>query len=121
MGEGPRTGWGLGDCSGDQPGYVHAGPGMGFGAGMGWRRGGGRGRAWGRGLGWPGGVRGRWRRFMGRGYGPGPWDMGWGAPMPEPAPEEEVTGLKAQASWLQEQLDMVQARMDELKGNTDDA
>jgi len=47
--------------------------------------------------------------------------MGWGAPMPEPVPEDEVTDLKAHASWLQEQLDMVRARMDELKGKTDEA
>ncbi len=115
MGEGPRTGWGYGDCSGDQPGTMRAGPGMGYGAGMGWRRG------WGRGRGRLGGAMMRRRRFMGRGYGPGPWDVGWGAPMAEPTPEVEVTDLKAHASWLQEQLDMVQARMEELKGKTDEA
>ena len=117
MGYGPRTGRGYGYCSGyDQPGYMHPGPGMGYGGGMGWGRGWGRGFGWGRGLGW-----GRAHRFWGPDYGPGPRDVAWGAPMAEPTPEVEVNDLKAQASWLQEQLDAIQARMDELKGKTDDA
>ena len=46
-GFGPRTGRGLGYCSGfSTPGYTK-GPGMGMGWGGGWGRGGGRGWGWG--------------------------------------------------------------------------
>jgi prefoldin subunit 5 len=31
-------------------------------------------------------------------------------------PEDELSQLGAQANWLQEQLDLIQQRMDELKG-----
>jgi len=55
---GPRTGRGLGYCSGfDSPGFVK-GPGWGFGWGRGW------GRGFGRGWRWRGGGRG-----FGRGWG----------------------------------------------------
>jgi uncharacterized protein DUF5320 len=115
-GGGPRTGRGLGYCTGnDRPGYMQAGPGLGLGGGMGLRRGWGGGRGWGRGFGGYGRAR---YGFWGRGYGAGPWATGWGAPMPAPVPEEEVSDLKAQATWLQEQMDMIQARMDELTGKS---
>lgn len=65
-GQGPRTGRGLGYCSGaGAPGWV-SGVGRGLGAafGVGFR--GGRGRGPGRGLGRGGGFgRGRWARFGG--------------------------------------------------------
>ncbi|MBN1248797.1 MAG: DUF5320 domain-containing protein [Anaerolineae bacterium] len=107
VGRGPRTGRGLGYCAGyGEPGYMHPGPGYGYGRGMAWRRGWGAGAGWGRGRGWGG----PW------GYGPGaydvPWD--WPAAAPEAAAEYEVDALKSQARWLREQLDLIQARMDEL-------
>jgi len=117
MGAGPLTGRGYGYCSGyAQPGYMHPGPGMGYGGGMGWGRGGGRGFGWGRGLGW-----GRAHRFWGPDYGPGPWDVAWGGAVAAPTAEQEVADLKAQAGMLQEQLDLIQARMGELSGKTDEA
>jgi len=95
-GMGPRTGRGAGYCSGyDTPGYMNSAFGRGF-----------RGRgAFGRGF-------RRLHRFpmhMGwRGYGyyPGAY--------PPPAPmtaEQEQEALKAEESWLQEQLDAVRGRM----------
>ena len=73
LGLGPRTGRGLGFCSGfSSPGFTKAkGPGWGFGRGW-W----GFGRGWGRGFG-----RGWWRfgRSWGRGFGRGmAWRRGWG-------------------------------------------
>lgn len=52
LGQGPKTGRGLGYCSSyGQPGYANPAPGRGFG----FRRGGfGFGRGWGRGWGFPG-------------------------------------------------------------------
>jgi len=71
LGLGPRTGRGLGFCSGfSSPGFTK-GPGWGFGRGW-W----GFGRGWGRGFG-----RGWWRfgRSWGRGFGRGmAWRRGWG-------------------------------------------
>lgn len=102
MGMGPMTGRGMGYCAGyGEPGYMHPGPGYGYGRGMAWRRGWGA-RGWGRGRGW------------GAGYGPVPYGAPWDVPAPEAQPEQELRALKAQASWLQEQLDAIQARMDEL-------
>lgn len=118
MGYGPRTGRGMGYCSGyDAPGYMHPGP------GMGWGRGGFYGGRWGRGFG-PG---------WGRGYGPGRgWGWwGWGAgpygppyaPDEAAASEQELSELKAEAEALQDQLRAIQARIDELgqapEGETD--
>jgi hypothetical protein len=117
-GMGPMTGRGAGYCAGyDMPGYAHPMPGRGF--GMGWGRGGGWGGGWGRGRGWRNmyyatGVPG-WARF---GYAPA-----WGAP-PAPAygpyaapptPQQETEFLKAQAEWLQQQLDGISERIAELE------
>lgn len=104
MGQGPRTGRAAGYCAGhDRPGSAQPGPGMGF------ARGGWAGRRWSMQYGWP----------SRRGRGFGGW---WGAPgafaagpwVPPTAPEVEMADLIDQANWLQEQLDGVKARMDEL-------
>ena len=104
MGMGPMTGRAAGYCAGyDVPGYMNAVPGRGFGLGRGgWGRG-YRWRNWYHATGLPG-----WARF-----GPPPaWGAApvWGAP----TKEQEAEGLKAQAEWLQEQLDAVRQRIDEL-------
>ena len=106
MGMGPMTGRAAGYCAGyDVPGYMNPGLGRGFGFG--------RGGGWGRGYRWRNwyhatGLPG-WARF-----GPAP---GWGAPPAWGAPtkEQEAEGLKAQAELLQEQLNAVQKRIDELE------
>jgi len=102
MGLGPMTGRGLGYCAGyNAPGYMHPGPGLGL--GMGW----GRGRGW-RNRYYATGVPG-WARA---GWGAGPW-WGWGAAPAAPAVEQEF--LKAQAASLQQQLDAIRARLEELE------
>ncbi len=90
QGAGPRTGRGMGYCSGyDQPGAINSpavlrGGGLGFG-----RRGAGRG----------------WRhRFYATGI------PGWVTP----TPEQEAADLKAQADLLKTQLDAIQKRIEEL-------
>lgn len=105
-GEGPRTGGGFGDCP----------PGA------------GQSRSWVSGRGWAprwGGSRGRGRGW-GRGYGPGPfWGRGrfwgWGArtAAPEPTQEQELADLETEASWLEEGLDAVRARIEALKGRNE--
>jgi hypothetical protein len=111
MGMGPLTGRGAGYCAGyDVPGYMNPGPGRGFGYGMG----GGRGRGW-RNWYYATGLPG-WARF---GYAPA-----WGAPPPPygpyaappagPTPEQETETLQTQARWLQEQLDAINRRIEEL-------
>jgi hypothetical protein len=67
MGFGPRTGRGMGYCSGySYPGFMQPGPGFGFGRGLGSGRGPGFGRGFGRGRG------GRWAGlgFYGNPYPP---------------------------------------------------
>jgi hypothetical protein len=109
---GPMTGRAAGYCAGyDAPGYTNPGPGRGFGFGRG--GGGGRGYRW-RNQYYATGMPG-WARF-----GPAPgWGAApaWGAPPVWGAPtkEQEAKGLKAQAEWLQEQLDAVRQRIDELE------
>jgi len=103
-GEGPRTGRGMGYCAGyDAPGCVTPGLGMGRGRMRGY------GGAWGRGRGWRHGFRAtgvpRWAWFA-------PPD--WGPPPQEYVERQEVAHLEAQAGWLRQQLDAIQARMDEL-------
>lgn len=88
-GAGPRTGRGMGYCSGyNWAGYANAAPGFRGGFGFG-RGGGGRG----------------WRnRFYATGV------PGWAAP----TPEQESADLKAQADYLKTQLDAIQKRLDDL-------
>lgn len=89
-GAGPRTGRGMGYCSGyNWAGYANRAPGFrgGFGAGRGF---GGRG----------------WRnRFYATGV------PGWAAA----TPEQETADLKAQADYLKTELDAIQKRLDDLK------
>jgi hypothetical protein len=90
MGAGPRTGRGMGYCSGyDRPGFANQAPGL-----RGWfvfgRGGAGRG----------------WRhRFYATGI-PG---------RVIPTPEQETADLNAQADLLKVQLDAIQKRIEELK------
>jgi len=88
MGAGPRTGRGMGYCSGyDQPGFVNPAPA--FRGWFGFGRGGGRG----------------WRnRFFATGI------PGWAVN----TPEQETADLSAQANWLKGQLDAIQKRIEEL-------
>lgn len=104
MGAGPMTGRGLGYCGGyGEPGYMHPGPGRGWG-----------GYGWGRGRGWRHGYRATglpfWARYE-EGWGP----PAWGPGAPAPTQEQEAAQLKAQAEWLQDQLDAIQGRLDELQ------
>lgn len=89
MGTGPRTGRGMGYCSGyNRPGFISQV--AAFRGGFGFRN-------WGAGRGWR-------NRFFATGI------PGWEAP----TPEQETTDLKAQADLLKEQLDAIQRRIDEL-------
>ncbi|WP_455383119.1 DUF5320 domain-containing protein [Salinispira pacifica] len=110
MGGGPRSGRGFGYCSGsDRPGHM-AGPRGLLNSGAGFGPGGAR---YGRGFGCgplygadrPGS--GRRHRFFARG--------GFAAvPGEPPDREEELAGLKEEASWLGEQLSAVTNRIEEL-------
>ena len=96
-GEGPLTGWGAGDCAGyPRPRYAPFG-GRAFG-----RRGYARG----------GGGRHGWRHWF---YATGlpAWARRgpYGAP---PSREQEVESLQAQAEWLQDELNAIHQRMEEL-------
>jgi len=86
MGAGPRTGRGMGYCSGyNWPGYTNLGPGSrsGFGfGGRGWRN-----------------------RFYATGV------PGWVTP----TLDQETADLKAQAEWLKVQLDAIQKRIEEIE------
>jgi hypothetical protein len=96
-GGGPRTGRGLGYCAGyEQPGYTAQGPAQ----RMGW--------------GFRGGGGGRGRRYRFFDYG---WpDSGRGRFAPPPAAQDQdVDFLKAQTQELQEALQNIQARLDEIK------
>lgn len=115
-GAGPRTGRGLGYCSGyGLPGYMYPAPNMGLGRGYG--RGLGLGRGYGRGLGL-----GRGRRFrspVGWGY--------WGHPYPQAAPfgypvaaganppVDEEAALSDEAAYLESELARIKERLGELK------
>jgi len=103
-GMGPRTGGGRGFCSPDAGianTYrlgVYRGIGRG---GVPW--GGGRGRAWGGGAGWGG-------------YGPAPAYIagGYGSPA-QPDPQQELGFLKNQAAAMEQDLDWIRQRIEELQ------
>lgn len=112
-GAGPRTGRGLGYCSGYAgPGYMNPAPGMGFGRGFG--RGLGLGRGYGRGLG-----RGRGRGFR----FPMAWEY-WGYPPAAPfgyppgvgpnPPVDEEKALADEAAYLESELSRIKERLAEL-------
>ncbi len=108
-GVGPRTGRGLGFCTGnEEPGYANPayglgrrmGRGVGRGRSTGWRA--GRGAGWGRGN----------RNFFG-----GP--PGWGRAVLADsgiAKEDEISWLESQAQRLKDSLENLQKRLDTLKG-----
>ena len=115
-GAGPRTGRGLGFCSGyAAPGSMTGGPGLGLGRGFG--RGLGLGRGYGRGMGM-----GRGRRFR----APGAWGY-WGYPYPPSVPYgypqgnryfrpvNEEAAAADEAAFLEAELDRIKERLDELK------
>jgi hypothetical protein len=106
-GLGPRTGRGLGYCSGfPTPGTMFTGPGLGFGRGFGLGRGLGRGMGLGRG-------RGFWRPRVGGFWGHPYYPM---TPFPfQPGREEEAAWLADQAKNLEQQLLQVQKRLTELE------
>lgn len=90
MGRGPRTGRGMGDCTGaDWPGAAQFG--RGFGGGRGWRN-------WARATGLP-----RWMRFGGA--------APFGA---APTSTDEAGLLQNEAEQLQAELDAIQKRLAEL-------
>ena len=93
MGQGSRTGRGMGYCTGyAQPGYGAGYGGAGFGRGR-------RGRG--------GGFRHRWFQNQGA-----PFSGGW-APMPAaaPNPEDERRALRDQAEALRRQLNEIDKRL----------
>jgi len=99
MGGGPMTGRGAGYCRGLlQPGYASPGGGRGFGGG------GGRGR-------------GQRNRFFASGL-PG-WARGWGSGTDAAtvSPEQEKQLLQQQVQQLQDSLEAIQNRIQELDGN----
>lgn len=110
VGYGPRTGRGVGFCSGfAAPGFANPG----FGGGRGLGRGRGAGFRWGRG------------RGFGRGFGYG---RPWAAPYPgyeyypgpaAPAPEDELSALKKESEFLKTELDNVNQRISELQSGDD--
>ena len=110
LGLGPMTGRAAGFCAGfGMPGYANPVPGRGFGMGFGWGRG-----AWGRGFG--GGGHG-WRHWYYATGLPGWLRSGWGAPTPyyaAPTPKAEREYLDDLAKSLQDQLDGVKKRLDQL-------
>ena len=102
MGYGPMTGRAAGYCAGySMPGFANPVGGRGFGRGWGMGRGGG----WG-------------RRNMYYATGLTGWQRAAAYPPPAYAPptkEQEVDGLKAQASGFQEALDDIRKRIAEIE------
>jgi hypothetical protein len=120
LGFGPMTGRAAGYCAGfGMPGFVNPAPGLAMGARFGrggrfWGRGGGRG--W-RNMFYATGLTGMQRAAMG-------WPaFGWGfygAPAsPAPTKEQQAQMFKAQAEFLEEQLDSVKKSMEELSARDD--
>ncbi len=117
-GMGPMTGRAAGFCAGfPAPGYAN--PVGGRGMGMGW----GRGRGMGRGMGW--GRAGYGMPAYGGAVNPyayggapsagSPYAYG-GAPFaPTIAPQQELDGLKGQAEYLEDSLDGIKKRIEELE------
>jgi len=109
-GMGPMTGRAAGVCAGyPVPGYANSVGGRGYG---GWGRGGfgrGRGFGWGRtGYGWPAGSS---YANPYAGYPTG-YPTGFGA---APSMEQEKDALKQQAQYLQQSLESIGKRIEELE------
>ena len=105
-GQGPRTGRGLGYCSGsDTPGFIQPG----FGRGMGY----GRGMGLGRGMGFRRGRCG----FYGRGFWPQAVPMqvpNYPAPVPRITKEQEKQILSQDLEYLENQIQAIKKRIEEL-------
>ena len=113
-GMGPMTGRAAGYCAGyPVPGFMNPVGGRGYGGrGRGFR-GGGFGR--GRGFGWAGAGYGypAWGGAVASPYAP------YAAPLgPAMAPEQEITGLKQEAEYLQNALGDINKRIEELESQT---
>lgn len=120
-GMGPMTGRGAGYCAGySVPGFMNPIPGRGFWGGGGW------------GCGWGGGGRGRrnwfyatgvpgWARF-GAGF-PAWGGAAYGTPYAPfyppypaaPSPEQEIDSLRGQAEYLEDTLDGIKRRIEEIE------
>jgi len=106
MGRGPMTGRAAGYCAGyGLPGYASAIGGGGMGARMGW--GGGWGRGW------------RWRNWY---YGAPDWaplsyvpPLGYAPYAMPPTREQQAELLSTQAKALQQELDAINRRLEELE------
>ncbi len=112
FGLGPMTGRAAGYCAGySVPGYMNPIPGRGrgwFGFGRGW----GRGRSWGRGFGWGRGWFG-YGPALGYPYGVTPY---FGNPYAaEFTPQQESEMLKKEAKALQDEIDSINQRINELE------
>jgi len=91
---GPRTGRGLGFCSGfNSPGFTKP-----WGAGRGW----GLGRGFGRGMGF------RWRHF---------WSYVPDYPPMKMSPEDEKKVLEDQVKFLEQELEQVKSRLEQLNND----
>lgn len=108
MGMGPMTGRAAGYCSGNvAPGYTNFAGGRGF-------------FGFGRGRGFGGGGWGRRNRYFATGL-PGwarvgfGWPAGGNMPYAE-APRQEVDALKGQAQYLENALDGIKSRIEEIEG-----
>jgi hypothetical protein len=125
QGMGPMTGRGAGFCAGyPVPGFMNPGWGRGYGYGFGQGYGYGRGYGfgWGRGRGW------RHRHWQfGAGYPA--WSQGWTGwneqQLPPPGPafapaaqEQELEGLRQQASYFEQALDDLKKRIRELESSS---
>ena len=101
-GLGPMTGRAAGYCAGyGVPGYANPGYGRGYGRGF------GRGRGGGRGFGW----RNRFQTYPG--YVPGPVAYG---PIPvEPSAEQELAALKQQSEYMQNEMQEINKRIEEIE------
>jgi len=110
-GMGPMTGRAAGFCAGySVPGYANPVGGRGMGMGFGRGRGGGFGR--GRGFGW--GRAGYGMPAYGGAVNPYAYS---GVPFaPTVAPQQELDGLKGQAEYLEDALDGIKKRIEELEG-----
>jgi len=108
-GMGPMTGRAAGFCAGySVPGYANPVGGRGMGMGFGRGRGGGFGR--GRGFGWGRAGYG----LPAYGSAVNPYAHG-GVPFaPTIAPQQELDGLKGQAEYLEDALDGIKKRIEEL-------
>jgi hypothetical protein len=107
-GEGPKTGRGLGHCTGsDAPGYAHRAPGM---------SGKGRSRGTGPGFGARGSM-GRGQMRGGRGVGRTGQRFGDVAPAPftQPTAEEEKSYLQGDLEYLKRELKATEDRIAEIE------